>query len=91
MEPQKFSPRPCSSCWAMCLARCEPAKSPREARRLATRDMRECASENRVLNWEKEKERDGGGEVRRRRKNKTTGKDAAVVAIFFPSTVTRNV
>lgn len=71
----------------MCLARCEPAKSPREARRLATRDMRECPRENRVLNWEKEKEkekeRDGGRGVRRRKKNRVTGRDAGVLPIFF--------
>lgn len=69
----------------MFLARCEPAKSPREARRLATRVMRECASENSVLNWEKEKEkeREGGRAVRRRRKKRVTGRDAAVRPILY--------
>lgn len=82
MEPKKLSPSPRSNLSAMSLARFEPAASPREARRLATRDMRECASENKVLNWEKEMEKDGAGVVRRRRKNRVTGRDAAVLAIF---------
>lgn len=70
----------------MSWARREPARSPREARRLATRVMREWARETTIRYWEKEREWEGSGAVASRRKKMKMREivdDGVVLAIFL--------